>query len=53
MSNPSDVREIIKELAPYYRETEEARQRKEDVSHFVAQNPVDPQVEKVLTRFAQ
>ena len=45
---PIDAREIVKENAALYRDTEETRQRKEDMNHFIAQNPVDEQAEKIL-----
>jgi hypothetical protein len=40
MSNLNDVREIVKENAALYRDAEESRQRREDLSHFEAQNPM-------------
>jgi hypothetical protein len=48
MSNPSDVREIVKENAAAYRESEELRQRNEDTSHFIAQHPEIPLEEQEI-----
>jgi hypothetical protein len=34
-----DARDIVKEYAEFYRSSEEERQRKEDVTHLVANHP--------------
>ena len=52
MAVPNDVREFVKENAEMYRSIEELRQRREDVSHFEAQNPMPPEVEKILDALA-
>lgn len=48
MSNPNDVREIVKDNAQYYRESEAIRQNHEDYGHFLALNPQEKPVEKIL-----
>ena len=48
MSNPTDIREFVKENAEMYRTAEELRQRREDVNHFEAQNPMPMPVERIF-----
>ena len=54
MSNPNDIREIVKTNAELYREAEESRQRNEDVGHFIAQHPKIPvEEQKILEAMAE
>ena len=48
MAVANDVRELVKENAALYRDSEETRQRREDLSHFEAQNPMPAEAEKIL-----
>jgi regulator of sirC expression with transglutaminase-like and TPR domain len=52
VQNPNDIREIVKDNAHLYRESEDARQNKEDMSHFLAQNPQSPTVERIIENIA-
>lgn len=48
----TDPREIVKENAALYRDSEETRQHHEDLSHFVAQNHTPPEEENILDALA-
>jgi hypothetical protein len=47
-----ESRDIVKENASLYRESELARQRREDMAHFIQVNPpINKDVEKILHVF--
>jgi hypothetical protein len=48
-----ELRDIVKEYAEYYRNTEISRINKEEITHFISLNPEYKEVEQILKNFIE